>query len=169
MALAGCATKKAAEPSSSRQGEVEARLIEPETDNIYAEAKPGEMYRGPFAYDENASPQYPASLLANNLPPEIVRVRVIVDEGGNVTQCLPLAGPTNGTPEFFAAVRAAVLTWRFDPLIKMEGGSGRTTIAYHDRRQFFEGKAIALPFHLDYEFTFSQVDGKGVVSGAKSQ
>ena len=166
LVVTGCATKKAAEPVVQREGEVKGRAITSENAEAYPQPQAGESYFGPFEFDDNASPQYPADMLARNLPPSVVRVRLVVNEGGSVTRCLP-ADTANAAPEFFTAVQTAVLTWRFDPLVKMEGGAGRTTITYHGVTRHFGGKAYALPFSQDYEFTFSQRDGKGSVSAAK--
>jgi len=167
--IAGCAAKQAAEPPDPRLGEVKARVLAADDGNTYSQPQPGEGYFGPFEFDDNVTPLYPAALLAQNLPPSTVRVRVIVDENGSVTACQPLTETSGSPPEFYAATRDAVLRWRFDPLVKMEGGAGRTTITYHGMNRHFGGKATALPFHQDYEFTFSQRDGKGTVSSSKGQ
>ena len=162
---AGCATERTADPPVSREGEVRGRVIASESAEAYPQPQAGESYFGPFEFDDNASPQYPADMLTRNLPPTVVRVRLVVDEGGSVTRCQP-SGADTDVPEFFAAVQATVLQWRFDPLVKMEGGPGRTTITYHGVTRHFGGKAYALPFSQDYEFTFTQRDGKGTVSAS---
>ena len=166
LVATGCAAKKAIEPSAPREGEVKGRIVTAESAEAYPQPERGESYFGPFEFDDNAPPQYPAALLARQLPPSTVRVRLVVDEGGRVTRCLP-SGAATDFPEFFTAVQTAVLTWRFDPLVKMEGGSGRTTISYHGVSRHFQGKAYALPFSQDYEFTFTQRDGKGTVSAGR--
>jgi hypothetical protein len=167
--LGGCAAKKPPEPPESREGEVTGRVIGDETAEAYPVAQTGETYYGPFPFEENAPPQYPADQLARNLPLLIVRARIIVDENGSVTHCLPLADAADSTPEFFAAVQSAMLAWKFVPLIKTEAGPGSTLITFHNSTMRFDGKAQALAYHQDYEFTFTQRDGKGTVSSSQSR
>jgi TonB family protein len=101
-------------------------------------------YALPFPATGNAAPQYPEGLLSSRLPPITVQARLIVDEGGAVTDATIVEG---GIPPAFAqSVRVAVQSWRFSPL---------------KRRK--EGKVEALPFSQQYTFTFRQVNGRAVV------
>jgi len=41
-----------------------------------------------------------------------------------------------------------------------------TEIVFNGFVSRYDGKATALPFHQDYDFTFTQKDGKGSVTSA---
>jgi hypothetical protein len=166
LLMAGCVTGNSTKRRGLHEGDVMVRVIEGQTANTYPAAKTGEGYSGAFPYEDNASPVYPPDQLAKNLPPFVLRVRLLVDESGNVSECLDLGAAAESRPEFFAAVRGAVLTWRFAPLVKMYGGTGMTHIDDHGTARNFVGRAEALPFHQDYEFEFSQRNGEGIVSGS---
>ena len=110
---------------------------------------------------------YPPELLAANLPPIKVRVRVIVDEHGVVTDSTALDAPPD-YPQFFAAVQAVAGAWKYWPFVKVIPSmtATRTEIVFHGFVSTYWGTATALPFHQDYDFTFTQKDGKGVVTTA---
>jgi hypothetical protein len=95
-----------------------------------------------------------------------VRVRVVVDEHGVVTDSTALEAPTD-YPQFFAAVQAVVGAWKYWPLVKVVPAAGVSTdIVFNGYLSRYEGTATALPFHQDYDVTFTQKDGKGVVTTA---
>lgn len=162
--LTGCVAKKPVEPADPRRGDVAIRTIEQTAAETYPPPDKHESYDSPVPFDESAAPQYPASLLVQHLPPVSIKVRVIVDESGSVTQVSPLDLAATADPSFFASIDATVRSWKFSPLVKFGKGAGSTTIKFHGREQTYEGAATALPFHRDYEFTFAQRDGEGFVS-----
>jgi hypothetical protein len=56
------------------------------------------------------------------------------------------------------------------PLIRRRPAAGKTTtLAYHGSTRQYAGVATALPFHQDYEFTFTQRDGIGFVATQSSK
>ena len=163
--IAGCAAKKPAElVDPDRLGDVGMLAIEAAPGASYA-VETDERFIHPAPWDDNPPPAYPESLLAQRLPPVRVRVRLIDDEGGRVRETTLLDAPGQGEPAFFAAVQAALGKWTFSPLIRVRpAGDKTTTLAYHGITHQMSGDATALPFHQDYEFTFTQRDGIGFVS-----
>ena len=162
--LSACKTIDRAE--FPNRGAVEARTIESSAADTYPTATPGEEYDGALPFDELALPAYPENLLAQRWPPVAVRVRVVVDESGDVTD-VTLLNASERAQLFFPATAAALRTWTFVPLVKSERGAGPTQIVYHGFLTTYEGKATALPFHRDYEITFSQIGGKATVTSAR--
>jgi hypothetical protein len=162
--VAGCAAKKPVEVPDPRLGDVAVKQLQAASSDRYAEPAPGEEYDYPVQFGDNAPPAYPDTLLAKQLPPVSVKVRVIVDETGIVVESAPLDSAVSPDPEFFGAVQMAVREWRFTPLVRIEPGTGKSEIIFQGVKSFYTGKAVALPFHQDYEFTFTQRDGKGFVS-----
>jgi TonB family protein len=123
-----------------------------------------EHWVAPTPFGENEAPAYPPELLAANLPPVKVRVRIVVDEHGVVSSSSAIAAPPD-YPQFFAAVQAAIHDWKFWPLVKWQPVAGtRTVIEFNGWARTYEGTATALPFHQDYDVTFTQKDGKGVIT-----
>jgi len=138
LVLVACATQQALKVAVPRAGDVAMSVVE--------------------------TPVYPPDLLSANLPPMTVRVRIIVDEHGSVVDSMALAVPPD-YPQFFAAVQGAVHGWKFWPLVKWQAVAGtRTDIEFNGWVRTYEGTATALPFHQDYDITFTQKDGKGVVT-----
>ena len=162
--IAGCAAKKPVELPDPRLGDVAVKQLQAASSDQYAAAAADETYDYPFPFHENAPPTYPDALLAKQLPPVSVRVRLIVDESGSVTESAPLDSATPADPAFFGAIQTAVRDWQFTPLVRITAGTGKTVIIFPGGRATYTGKATALPFHQDYEFTFTQRDGQGFVS-----
>ena len=161
--LVACATQQVLK-QLPRSGNVAVSEVNATNEQSYAMAA-DEQWVAPQAFYENEAPHYPPELLAANLPPIQVRVRVVVDERGVVTDSTALSAPAD-YPQFFAAVQAVVGAWKYWPLVKViptQDGT-RTEITFDGVVSTYEGKATALPFHQDYEFTFSQKDGQGVVT-----
>jgi TonB family protein len=121
-----------------------------------------ETWFEPTPMDEHVAPVYPEELLAQKLPPTTVRVRLIVDQDGTVTDSTALEAPPN-YPQFYAAVQAAVRQWAYSPLVRSVPGE-ETTLYFHGWSSTYPGKATAMPFHQDYDIVFTQKDGKGVVT-----
>lgn len=165
LVLVACATQQALKTLVPRAGDVAIVAVETPGEQSYA-ATSDSQWDMPYPFVENETPVYPAGLLSSNLAPVTVRVRLIVDERGNVVDSTPLAAPPD-YPQFFAAVQAAVHDWKFWPLVKWKPVAGtRTEIVFNGWARTYEGAATALPFHQDYDITFVQKDGKGVVTSA---
>jgi hypothetical protein len=163
--LAGCAAKKPVEfVEPDRLGDVGVLALEAAAADTYA-VETNEHYDPPTPWDDNLPPAYPESLLARRLPPVRVTVRMIVDEGGRVQGTTLLDEAGENDPAFFQSVQAALGRWTFLPLIRRTPAADRTTtLEYHGISHQFAGIATALPFHQDYEFTFTQRDGIGSVT-----
>jgi hypothetical protein len=164
LLVAGCAAKKPVELADPRLGDVAVKPLQPASSDHYAEPAPDERYDYPVQFDENAPPAYPDALLAKQLPPVRMKVRLIVDETGIVTESAPLDSSESADPAFFGAIQTAVRDWKFTPLVRITAAPERTDIIFQGVIMTYTGKATALPFHQDYEFTFTQRDGKGFVS-----
>lgn len=121
-----------------------------------------ETWFEPTPMNEHAAPVYPEELLAQKLPATTVRVRLVVDTDGIVTESTALEAPPN-YPQFFAAVQAAVRQWTYSPLVRSVPGE-ETTLHFNGWSSTYPGKATAMPFHQDYDIVFTQKDGKGVVT-----
>ena len=163
LVLVACATQQALKVIVPRAGDVAMSVVEPPSEQSYTNAGDSQ-WDLPLPFEENETPVYPPELLSANLPPMTVRVRIIVDERGSVVDSMALAVPPD-YPQFFAAAQAAVRDWKFWPLVKWQAVAGtRTDIEFNGWVRTFEGTATALPFHQDYDITFTQKDGKGVVT-----
>ena len=128
LLVAGCAVKTPLEPLNSLQGDVAVRQVQTETSDRYAEPATGEKYDYPLDFAENAPPVYPSALLAKQLPPVRMKVRIIVDEQGTVAGSEPLESAAESDPAFLGAVQDAVRAWKVTPLVRISEGSGRTDI-----------------------------------------
>jgi hypothetical protein len=113
---------------------------------IRYEAKPGVEYKSPRPYPSNLLPSYPENLLASNLPPVTVTARIIVNEDGKVEEVSNLNISSDMQEEFFLSTKRSLMQWEFIPLFRVIGLNNEP-----------------MPFHLDYSFTFTQVDGKAVI------
>ncbi|MFL6762720.1 MAG: energy transducer TonB [Sphingomicrobium sp.] len=165
LVLVACATQQALTVSVPRAGDVAMNVVKSPGDQSYANAGDAQ-WDLPYPFEENETPVYPPELLAANLPPMTVRVRVIVDEHGSVVDSMALVVPPD-YPQFFAAVQAAVHDWKFWPLVRWQAVAGtRTDIEFNGWVRSYEGTATPLPFHQDYDITFTQKDGKGVVTSS---
>jgi len=163
LLLAGCQhrAQKPAEVATvdpARQGQVSARVVEPELEARYP-SQPGMRYEQPTAFPDNPMPAYPETLLAARLPPVQLTLRLIINEEGRVSDVRPVTRIANEHEPFLSAARVAVLKWKFLPLIQIGAGPGKTMITVGEYTTAYPGAAIALPFHQDYVFTFRQLDG----------
>jgi len=161
--LVACATQQALK-QLPRSGDVAMKEVAGADEQSYAMAG-NEQWVAPTPFGENEAPIYPPDLLAANLPPMKVRVRVVVDEHGVVTDSTAVDAPPD-YPQFFAAVQSVVGAWKYWPLVKVvpTHDGTRTEIVFSGFVSTYDGQATALPFHQDYEFTFTQKDGKGSVT-----
>jgi TonB family protein len=165
LILAGCIAQPALERAESpRTGSVAMRAVSADDSESY-EVATNETWFAPAPMDDQVAPVYPEELLAQKLPATTVRVRLIVDEDGIVTESTALESPPN-YPQFFAAVQAAVRQWTYSPLVRAVPGEEDTVLQFNGWRATYSGKATAMPFHQDYDIVFTQKDGKGVVTSA---
>jgi len=164
LLLVACATQQALKVALPRSGDVAVKEVSTADEQTYAMGG-NEQWVAPTPFAENEAPVYPPDLLAANLPPMTVHVRVVVDEHGVVSNSSAIDAPPD-SPQFFAAVQAVVGAWKFWPLVKVlpTHDGTRTEIFFNGYVSAYDGKATALPFHQDYEFTFTQKDGKGTVT-----
>ena len=102
-----------------------------------------------------ADPVYPATLLARNLPPVRIVVRLVIGINGRVQRLLPHpAMQLESVPyaqDFMAAIAECTAQWHFAPLVitRVVIANGKTTRTLRD-----------LPFSLDYAFRFEVHDGR---------
>ena len=163
----GCTTqvsKPAPQPESKASGRVTGGLIEAPASERYA-GEAGAHYEQPLASPDNPLPAYPSDLLSKRLPPFTVRVRVVVNEMGLVTSVIAIDQPDANQLPFVESVRSAVQGWKFTQLVKVIPGPTFTRLVdAFGSEAMYPGKATALPFHQDYQFVFSQTQGKPNVS-----
>ena len=160
--LCSCATIRSqvssAHANPLRSGDVQSTAVQAPKNERY-EAVLGTRFEQPVPFPENPVPVYPADLLSQRLSPIEVHVRLVVDKHGVVSESR-LTTPTGGqTSAFSAAVISATLQWHFLPLVEIKAGPGTSSIFVGDTEFQYAGEATALPFHQDYAFVFSQVDG----------
>jgi len=161
--LSACSTQtavitSASDPSTAPRGQVEASLLEATATERYQYVE-GVSFEQPTPFPENAVPTYPVTQLRYRLAPVSVAVRVVVNSEGFVSSVEPLGQPSEHH-EFVQSVVEAVQTWRYYPLVKTVLGPERTKIRVGDATTTYNGVATALPFHQDYAFSFSQLDGR---------
>ena len=165
--LVACATQQVLKQVDlPRSGNVAMTEVNAADEQSYA-MEGDAQWVAPQAFYENEAPVYPPELLAAHLPPLKVRVRVVVNEQGVVVESSAIDVPAD-YPQFFSAVQAVVGGWKYWPLVKVlptQDGT-RSEIVFDGFVSTYEGKATALPFHQDYEFTFTQKDGQGVVTSS---
>lgn len=165
LILTGCVVRQAIERAESRRtGSVAMQAVATDDSQSYQVAT-DETWFAPAPMDEHAAPVYPQELLALELPPTLVRVRLVVDENGIVTDSTALEAPPN-YPQFFAAVQAVVRQWTYSPLVRSVPAEESTVLYFNGWSATYSGKATAMPFHQDYDIVFTQKDGKGVVTSA---
>lgn len=163
LILVGCVAQQAIERAESpRSGSVAMQAVSADGSQSY-EVATNETWFAPAPMDDLVAPVYPEDLLAQSLPAITVRVRLIVDENGIVTDSTALEAPPN-YPQFFAAVQAAVRQWTYSPLVRSVPGEGDTALYFNGWSATYSGKATAMPFHQDYDIVFTQKDGQGVVT-----
>lgn len=163
----GCASN-APKPSlgsrSNVSGEVSGGVIEPPASERYV-GEAGARYEQPMASPDNPMPVYPPDSLKKQLPPVEIDVRILVGTSGQVSSFVIPAWVDPEEIPFDASIDTAVPQWKFTQLIKVIPGPGSTTLVdAFESQTSYPGTAIALPFHQDYRFVFSQTGGKANVS-----
>lgn len=164
FALAGCATPRPpAPPEPAPRGQVSGEVL---VDPAAPAAQPAvdEVHEAPVQHAGNPPPEYPPALLRAGLPPQEVRVRVVVDAQGRVARVDALDDTRPPADAFLAAVRAALAHWRFEPFVVIQWGPGPD----RDGDGEPEGEQVvgqqARPFRFDMRFRFEVVDGVARVS-----
>jgi TonB family protein len=161
LILMGCVAQQAIERADSpRTGSVAMQAVSADDSQPY-EVATNETWFAPAPMGDHVAPVYPEELLAQKLPAATVRVRLIVDNNGVVTDSTALEAPPN-YPQFFAAVQVAVRQWTYSPLVRSVPGEGDTALHFNGWSATYSGKATAMPFHQDYDIVFTQKDGQGV-------
>jgi TonB family protein len=141
--------KSATRTAYTSEGDVRAQRVQAPGQERY-QSDSGAAYTGSHPAKGNAVPQYPTGLLSRRLPAVSVTVRVVVDDAGLVSDAT-VTGGDSVQPEFADAVLSAVRSWRFDPL-----------------KRITDGKVEALPFSDQFQFVFTQVNGRALVNSVTS-
>lgn len=158
--LSACVTYSTPRGADALSGSVEATEIPAASDERYNEGS-GVTFALPLPASENPMPAYPPSLLAAKLPPRTFAARLIFNEQGEVVEVRSLRDDTSEeSAAFLASVREACRQWYYTALIE------RRHVTTHGpdgpEQSIIESPK---PFHLDFQFTFSQTGGRGVVEG----
>lgn len=165
LVLAGCATSVPEPEAVQRSGDVAVRPLIKIAGARRLEMPENEVFNAPLAEVTNAVPDYPAALLAQRLPPQVVCVRVSIGEDGSVIGTAPVEQPPQcptaaaSEPAFVDAAAQAARGWRFDPAFRC---------IYPDAASVQPGCAPGMPqekqaVSLVYRFVFEQRDGQGSV------
>ena len=164
LGVAGCATVAAPAAKAPNEGSASYRMLDDGHMAHYALAM-GDTATGATPF-QRVTPVYPPEQLAACPPVQEVRVQVIVDDTGKVSDVRDL--PVNGaaaasrSPSFYAAVRTAVLQWQFNPLRINHWAAdadGNTHAV----------DSVNKPFSLMYAFRFKCRAGKATVMSVPAQ
>lgn len=167
LAIAACVTAPSEPPSvETRSGEVGVQDL---TATIAPSARmtlaANENFLPPLPEPGNPSPVYPADLLAQQLPPQVLCLRVSIDEAGAVAAVAPLvqlpdcAEPDATSRLFLAAARRTLAGWRYDPAV-------RCTFEQAPKPDYptcVGARETPQAVSLTYRFVFEQQDGRGSV------
>ena len=164
LGVAGCATVAAPPAKAPNEGSASYRMLDDGHVSHYQLAM-GDTATGATPF-RRVTPAYPPEQLAACPPVQEVRVQVIVDDAGKVSDVRDLstddAAASSRSSPFYAAVRAAVLQWEFNPLrinhwaADVDGN----THAVDSKTK---------PFSLSYAFRFECHAGKATVMSAAAQ
>ncbi len=160
--LAGCATTQPTPALSPSTGDASWREVVPAGTRRYQLAL-GEVSSGGTPF-QRVTPMYPPSLLAGCPPSQEVPALLIVDGAGKVGE-VRVAGEVQADADrraFIAAVRVAVLQWRFNPL------TINRWAADADGNSHLVDSGTQ-PFSLAYVFRFECHAGKATVSAATTK
>lgn len=161
LALHGCKTTPTSAPQAppdNGKGAVSYQLI-PAMSAGQLQLKHDQYAYGAQQVEHDA-PAYPEALISKKLPPEVISVKAIVGESGNVTEVRDLDASTGALHEaFFAACQQAVMQWKYSPLtVVQDVDDGKGHISKVEKNA---------PFSLDYAFQFELVDGKPKVTAGQ--
>jgi len=149
--------------AGSRRAADATRSLDPVLAEAPAHIEPPRLeYIQPKPDPGNAPPVYPSSLLTRHVPSTLVKVRLRIESDGAVFKVDPLEPPATAVQRAFVeAVRDACWSWKYSPLIRMDLNRGETVrVDGNGSSTEFRGHPTALPFHVDYAFTFSSRDGR---------
>lgn len=166
LALAACTTTPAPQPphEPAPSGQVGVQdLSASVASSARMQLSANEHFLPPLPEPENRPPAYPKPLLAQRLPPQVVCLRVSIDETGIVTSSAPLQQLPDCEPPapapYVDAAQAAAAHWRFDPALRCVFDQGE-----RPAHQTCEGaREIPQALSLTYRFVFEQQDGHGTV------
>jgi len=121
-----------------------------------------ESFLMPLDDMKNTHPDYPQSLLARQLPPRTVCLRVGINEKGAVTVVAKAPASeycvNDAEPEFLAVSETAAKTWKFDPALRCVFRNAK------DKQlagtSCSGGKSVPEAVTLLYRIRFEQVDGQ---------
>jgi hypothetical protein len=155
--LAACSSASLRPPATAlHQGEASYQLLADDHMAHYPLAM-GSTSSGAALLDHPA-PSYPSVMLASCPAQVQLRALLIVGENGEVDEVRIDQAPAVA-PVFAAAVRAAAMGWRFEPLVISHGAADANDEAHPVDTE-------AKPFSLPYAFRFACRDGKAEVSSA---
>lgn len=164
LGLAGCATVAAPPAKAPNEGSASYRMLD-DSHMAHYQLAIGDTATGATPF-RRVTPVYPSAQLAACPPLQEVRVQVIVDEAGKVSDVRGiLTDDMSGLPPwpvFFAAVRTAVQQWQFNPL-----RIGHWAADADGNTREVDSKTK--PFSLMYAFRFECRAGKATVSSAPAQ
>ncbi|WP_404614372.1 energy transducer TonB [Rhodanobacter hydrolyticus] len=164
LGMAGCATVAAPPSKAPNEGSASYRMLDDSHMEHYQLAI-GDIATGATPF-QRILPVYPPSQLAACAPMQEVDAQVIVDETGKVSDVRGvLAENGSAMPPwspFLAAVRTAVLQWRFNPL-RINHWAADADGNTH------EVDSTTKPFSLMYAFRFECHAGKATVTSAPTK
>lgn len=159
LGMAGCATVAAPPPKVPNEGSASYRMLD-DSHMTHYQLAIGDTATGATPF-QRVQPVYPPDQLAACPPMQEVQVQVIVDEAGKVSDVRGmLTDDASATPRwqpFYAAVRAAVLQWQFNPLQINHWAAdadGKSHVVDTETK----------PFSLGYVFRFECHAGQSSVS-----
>lgn len=167
LAMAACTgTVKETPTDSVRNGEVgveELTAIHAASERIAL--ADNENFLPPLAEPGNPPPLYPAALLAQRLPPQVVCLRVGVSEEGAVTSSASFVKPPEcaeldiAAQPFVDAAQTAIAAWRYDPAVRCVFEPGPRP----DYPTCVDARETPQAVSLTYRFVFEQQNGHGSV------
>lgn len=164
LGVAACATIAAPPAKAPNEGTASYRMLD-DGHTAHYQLAMGDTATGATPF-RRVTPVYPPEQLAACPPVREVRVQVIVDDMGKVSDVRDLpaneAAAAPSSPSFYAAVRAAVLQWEFNPL-RISHWAADADGNTH------EVDSASKPFSLMYAFRFECRAGKATVSSAPTQ
>ncbi|MBD8874441.1 hypothetical protein [Rhodanobacter sp. DHB23] len=164
LGMAGCATVARPPAKAPNEGSTSYHMVDDGQMAHYTLAL-GDVATGGGTI-QRVLPDYPPALLAACPPAVDVQAQVIVDAAGkaNDVRRYPAAGGPAAPvpPQFFDAVRTAVMQWRFAPLqiSHWAADADGNTHKVDDESK---------PFSLVYAFRFECRAGKATVSSAPAK
>ena len=165
LGVAGCATVARPPAKTPNEGSASYHMVDDGRMAHYKLAL-GDVATGAGTI-QRVLPVYPQALLAACAPVVDVQVQVIVGTTGMASDVrhYPAAGDPPATPvppQFFDAVRTAVMQWQFAPLQISHWAADADGNTH-------EVDSETKPFSLVYAFRFECHAGKATVSSAPAQ